>query len=340
MSHPLSLDDLINLNRELLGLCRAGVPLGGGLRRVAGSLAGAAAPLANRLADRIEAGVPLPDALRDHRPQLPEAYLAIVRTAWAAGDPAAGLESFSTLATRQAAVRRAVWLSAVYPLVLCLLGWSLAVYAVAELLPVYAVYDPWLSPLVGTLRLWLLGPPGLAWVLPSAGLLAALLWTVASRHAGAPGWGGPIDWGPIARTRRLAGEAHFVELLDLLLSRLTPLPEALRLAAAESGGRQLRAASEAAAAAIESGRQPDWQGLPPLVRIALATPATAQSRRQMVASAAAFYGQRIDARIELLQACLPELAVVVVGGAIVVAVAAVTLWPYVGFLYRLADPTS
>ncbi|MEN1678128.1 MAG: type II secretion system F family protein [Planctomycetota bacterium] len=343
MPNTLSLDELIALNREVLGLCRAGVPLGPGLARAAQSLSGQASSLAERLAKRLDAGATFDAALEAEGDKLPAVYAAMVRPALRSDRLTESLESFAALATRVASVRRTLLIATIYPLGVLVLAFGLMAFAVVNVLPTYdwIGIDSWaLSP---TLRWWLVGPPRLSTVVPAvAVLLLAFVWVSSgSADAGALAHGRRLRWLRLpwlGRGYRLASDACFAEMLAVLIKNETPLPDALRLASDAAGERNLQAACDRVAEATASGATPDWRGVPPLVRLALATPAPAETRDRLLDSASLAYRRRADAFGESLDAFLPPAAAGLIGAAAVAVIASLNLGPYIAALYQLALP--
>ena len=109
-------------------LTKAGLPLGPGLRALAGELPGRRLPHVLRaMADRLDAGVDLAATIEAEGRRLPTCLRGLVLAGIHSGRLAEVLEEYVDLQRSQLELRRRVWLSLAYPLVLLLAMTLLAI---------------------------------------------------------------------------------------------------------------------------------------------------------------------------------------------------------------------
>src|SRR5262245_24794668 len=96
--HPVSVEALLDLNREIVALVRAGVPLEAGLSAAAADLSGPSSDVIRRLSERLAAGATLPAALAAEGNRLPRHYRAMVESGLRAGRLPQTLESLASVA--------------------------------------------------------------------------------------------------------------------------------------------------------------------------------------------------------------------------------------------------
>jgi type II secretory pathway component PulF len=305
----LSADEVAELAARIGQLTRAGMPLGEGLRAVAGELPGRRLTrTVRRLADRFDAGDDAAVAMGSHGGRiaapLPALMLAGVRT----GRLAEVLEEYVSLERGRGELRRRLWRALAYPLVLLVMLAGMALVASVFLVPalkdLLTTVNTELSLSTG-LFLAAIGPA--TWVLLALAV-AAVAATVLARWTAGPAWlaellqGMPLV-GPLLRLGRWM---RFSRLLSVLLEYQVPLPEALRLTAAGLGNGYLGRACRRVAAEVETGRplaesmreRPQFPpSLIPLLEWGQRTPALAAAFR----AAAEMYQ-----RLALVQATLVE----------------------------------
>ena len=242
----MGLEDLELFNRELSGLAGAGVPLEPGLRRLARS-AGRTDRRMQDLADLLESGVSLPDALDQVKVRAPRWYQVVVAAGIRAGDLGGVLDGLSTHIARQVRIRRRVVEALWYPaLVVCLAVGFVAFAAVwihprlaatqrmlrARDAPGPAPADPamvqvmsWLSHVLGSPWFWV----------AVAAVVVVGVWTWVMLRGSVRGdrfaWRVPMV-GPLLKARALM---RFFELLGVLVKHGVPVGEAVALAGDGSG---------------------------------------------------------------------------------------------------------
>src|SRR5688572_24004919 len=91
----VSLDELLALNDEIAALLRAGVPLERGLSQFGRDASGRRGELARDLAERLEKGESLPQAIAASKQQFPPLYAAVVQAGLKSGRLAVALEGLA-----------------------------------------------------------------------------------------------------------------------------------------------------------------------------------------------------------------------------------------------------
>lgn len=347
---PTTLDDLAALNAELAALAKARMPLEPELRRLARQLSPGAGSLATRLANRIERGSSLIDALDAEGDQLPEVYRAVVEAGIASGDPAGALEEMARSTRRLSNLQRTTSAALLVPITVIILAslllallltgvFSNIAWIAPETLTPYAKFadNPWL---IKTLTI----------VLPVLAIVIPLVWWWRSRRAtslAAPRWS-LLGWIPGARAlHRLSASGTMAEVLRMTTAAGVPLDRSLRIAAGAVGHRGYRKAALELADQVAAGGVPgdrdDHPGrspldrLPPLVQVALRY----SGRRPLMTASLNRARRSYQARADLLQTSLNDLvpAVLTVGvaGTVVAAYCIGMMWPYTEMLHTLAD---
>jgi type II secretory pathway component PulF len=253
----LSTEEAAELAAQVAQLTKAGLPLGDGLRALAGELPGRRLPrMLRALAARLDAGVDLSAAIDAEGRRLPPHLRGLVLAGVRSGRLAEVLEEYVDLQRSQLELRRRVWLSLAYPIVLLTLLAALTIVAkvfiVAEFVKIFRDFGtnlPALTQLfIGASRpgMWLA-----VLLLAAMAALPIVLWL-------APGaaWVWPLLYrvpmiGPLLRWSHLS---QFSRLMCLLLEQRVPLPDALRLTAAGLRDADLARACRQVAGDVEAGR--------------------------------------------------------------------------------------
>lgn len=246
-SAALSADDLITLNEEIAGMARAGLPLDQGLAALAREMGhGRLRRVTAQLAADLQAGHPLPEALKRQGNKVPPFYAAVVSAGIRTGRVADVLGTL-TLYTRSIADMRATVLSALfYPALVIVV--ALVLFTFVALVPhpqyeklfnEFKLQTPALTRAVLTI-----GKHPLLYVavpfLVILGILVALRLVLWSTAAGQRTWIRIVYAIPIVGTLiRAARLSAFTELLAILVDKTVPLPEAFRLAGAASSDPSL-----------------------------------------------------------------------------------------------------
>ncbi len=348
---PVTLEQLIALNREIGALAAAGIPLGQGLMRVADEFSGPAAAMSRRLAERLEAGTDLAAALDAESAVLPESYRALVRAGLRSGNLASALAGYCDTALRMAQLRRVVGLAVIYPVLLVVAVWIFFLLASSLILPSFDWFEMgehfWVEPLqtflfgLGQTGRWLLGS-----IVPLVLVLGAIYWWKRSARATEGADANRVNWlgwiPGMGRISQLSGEANFADMLQLLVDHGIQLTEALPLAARASGlagiaGVATQLASQLAAGKPLRSNLETFRRLPPLVRLALVTGHGPTGLVDGLRRAAKNYRRRADAWAEGIAFYFPLALTALVGGTVVGAYAILLFQPYAATLKALSQ---
>ena len=345
---PVSVDDLVALNDEIVALARTGLPLERSLRDLGPDLPGRLGSLATALGERMARGESLPEALAASGRGVPTVYRAVVEAGLRSGRLATALEGLATYARGYAEARRSIGLAFVYPLTVLALAYALFVFMAAVVMPRFvASFDSLGIPTHSAIRQVVgLGATARYWgpVLPALLAGLAVVWHLSRRAAGLdPGapeallrrlpWLGPMLTGYKA--------ASFADLLALLVEHRVPYHEAIALAGEASGDPALARSGRELAEALRRGL-PVGEALrgrsaiPPLLRWLLA----AGSRQgDLVAALRQMAGRyRGDARYqaERLRAFLPTFLLLGIGATATVLYALALFLPLTALWNGLA----
>ncbi|MCE5267782.1 MAG: type II secretion system F family protein [Planctomycetaceae bacterium] len=253
----LSAEETAELAARVADLTRAGLPLSDGLRALSGELAGRRLRrVLVALADQLDAGVDLAVAVDSQSGRLPTCLRGLILAGLRSGRLAETLEEYVDLQRTQSDLRRRLWLSLSYPLLLLVFLTFLALvaklYVVDHFVVMYKEYginlpamtkiyisNSW-SGLYGLLVLLCMcaGVPALLGVAPAV----RWVWPVLN-HV-------PMV-GPLLRWTHLS---QFARLMAVLLDQGVPLPDALRLVAAGLRDCDLAYACRRVADDVDNGR--------------------------------------------------------------------------------------
>jgi general secretion pathway protein F len=253
----LSTEDTVELARGMADLARAGVPLAGGLRALAAELPhGRLRGVLGEISGQLERGATLDTVIQSQGSRFPAHLRGLILAGLRSGRLAEVLEEYVDLWRARGELRRRIWLSMTYPLVLVVAITLVLIVLQVGVVPAFAeIFDDFGVdlPVLTTFFLDVIGPATLL-----LGVLLILLAVVLLVSAAIPAvaWVGP--WvhlvpllGPLWRYGRLV---QWARLTGMLLEQQVPLPEALRLSAAGAGDACLAEASRWAAAEVEAGR--------------------------------------------------------------------------------------
>jgi len=254
----LSADEATELAGQVAALARSGLPLEPGLRALADELPQRRlASVLREMATRLEAGAALDEVIRSQGHRFPAHLRGLLLAGIRSGQLPEALEGFVDLHRAHCELRRRVWLSLAYPILLMSLLSLLAVLAdlfiVDGFARVFGDFDVNLPDLTGVFLA--LSTP-LAWTLAGGTILIVvavlLLTTISSLGAGISELLHRIPLiGPLWRWGRLV---QFARLMGMLLKQGTPLPEALRLTAAGVRDGHLANGCRQVATEVEAGR--------------------------------------------------------------------------------------
>ena len=329
-------------------LAKAGLPLGEGLRAVAGEFYGDGRTSRALLtvADRLDAGATLVEAMETVGRRLPLCLRGVMLAGLRSGNLAEALEEYVELRRRLQEIRHHLWMSLAYPLfllcVLALLAAMMACIVVPDFQQLFDEWTGWGMELPALTRMVLAASSSLAWVLGV--IIVAIVTITILLAAAAPGVGflWPLLYkmpalGPMLRWENLG---RFSSLMAMLLEHHVPLPDALRLTAAGLHDPHLAAGCRRAAKAVEQGqslkesmarRRQFPAGMIPLIECGGRTDALPDAFR---ATAEMFKG-RVVAQGSLLEAILPPLALLFIAvfvGTYVIAL----MMPFISLISNLS----
>ena len=255
------------------------MPLERNLGQLGSEMPGRLGDVATLIADRASRGESLEQIIATQSAQFPPVYRAVIEAGQRAGRLPAALESLAGTVRRLAETRRAVLVSALYPLFVLILIWSFFAIFTVWIAP--ALYDSFtklnvpgqfffrgLRVLGATAAFW--GPAGPLLML----FLAAWFWWRSSQATwidgrGVGGFLEKLPWvGAMIINSR---NAAFTEMFSTLLTHEVPMHEAMVLAADSAGGSHLQKAVRQAAENMQAGRSlaenEGLAALPPLLAL-------------------------------------------------------------------------
>ena len=264
----LTWTELAELNGQLLGLVRAGLPLAPSIAAMARFMSGRRGrAVAQRLQTDIEAGRTLAEAVDRQPTTFPPLCRAMMR----AGERSASVERVLTCLTdysrAMAETRNRVVETITYPLVLVAAAFLLALFMLVKVVPVFndVLMNNFLEyprPAAKIFQAWvaLSGPVGdhpLAFILAFTVLFGSVIWLCVPR----PGGRFRFLWADtlrlhmplFGRLNRMGAMSQFCRALGMLVEARTPLPEALELAGAASGNLAVESAGRRATELVKAG---------------------------------------------------------------------------------------
>jgi general secretion pathway protein F len=257
VSRKLSPEEATELAARVAELTRAGLPLGSGLRALAGELSSRRlAHVMLALADRLDAGDDLVAAIDALDSRLPPHVRGLVLAGLHSGRLPEVLEEYVDLERSQADLHRRLWASLLYPFVLLASLAALVVVARVFIIGGFvAIYHDFNASLPLITQWFIASSWSMTWGMLAMVVIAALVPTLlaAAPHAG---WLWPLLYkipmiGPVLRWSHLA---QFGRLMDMLLGQQVPLPDALQLAADGMRDSNLAAACRNVADEVGQGR--------------------------------------------------------------------------------------
>jgi type II secretory pathway component PulF len=343
-----ALADFIVLNEEIAAIVRARLPLETHLARLGKELPGKAGPLAERIAQRMERGESLAQAMDAECASLPAAYRAAITAGVQSGQLGAAVESLVESAARIDQLRRVTGIAILYPLILVVVASLLFALVISRVIPTFH----WLNEGDFNAISWLTNSalivPMLAVVVPSAAIFFCAIWWWRSgrlNRSQAAAFG-PLAWLPGARrVHDWSQAASFAEMLTLLVERGVPLNDALRLAGDAAEDAELHSTAVRLADEIEHGATTHGDGagaisarqsFPPLIRLALYHMGDRTLLAGGLRQAAAIYQDRAARAGEWYAEYVPILLTLLIGGALTACFTLLVIWPYASALNELA----
>lgn len=348
VARPITLDQLVALSDEIAALARAGVPLDRGLLDLADDLPGRLGRLAAEMGGRLEQGQTLERVVAEVASTLPPAYRTVIAAGQRAGRLPLALEEVARTARRISQLRRSLGLAVIYPLIVLCVAWILLTFVLLKITPVMLRMMDDVGLAHGTVGVLLPWPRTSAeWLGPLAGvgllIWGAWIWYRSGRVARGVELSPWLSFGAIStlvRMQRAGRIASLSELLALLVSHETPLPEAVELAGAAVGSPKMERGGRELAEQLRRGealaRPP--AGFPPLVAWTLTSSASPGQLARALRRVADVHRDELTRSGQWLSLYVPLVLTLGVGGTVVLAYALVTLLPWFLILYRLAEP--
>lgn len=137
-SRPLSREDVLFFNQQLASLAQTGIALDEGLRILAKDLQrGRLRRVVSELADDIERGIPIEDAIKQREGMFPPLYSEVLRSGIKNNQLGSTLCNMNTHMSLMQTTRRLVWESATYPLTVLVVGLLVLTLFMTVVVPEY-----------------------------------------------------------------------------------------------------------------------------------------------------------------------------------------------------------
>lgn len=346
----LELDELIALNEEMISLVQAGIPLELGLREMGNELPDRLGKISTKLADKMERGSSLAEAMESEGSRLPKVYRVIVEAGLKSGKLTVALEEMSNYAWELFHLRRQIGKAMVYPLIVFSLAYGMFLVFLFEMLTrfneAYEVFrmgqsEPLrlLNSMQSTIMYWGLIPPVLLF-------LFILLWmrTGSSQLLNFKGTSRLIGWIPgVQKIANYYRYGNFSELMSLLIQQEIPFADSIVLAAEATGDDQLVESAKLMAERHNSSRVETTDstrayGWPPLLTWLLTTKEHQGELSLALKNAADMYRRKAASYTRWFRVLFPVFTGTIIGGGAVLCYSLVLFLPFSDMLKQLANP--
>lgn len=345
----LSPEHLIALNEEIATLVMAGVPLELGLRTLGRDVPSVLGRVSQDVANHLQSGRSLPDSLQASIPELPRIYVATVEAGLKSGQLPRSLELQCRFMQQGLELRQRIEFAFLYPLLVLFLAYALLATCVIE------TTEHW-TELWGDLELqhsFLLKSYHafcLSWriwigIVPAMILLAVIGWFWFGRRSLLPDRRTSLLLYLIPGLPRVIREWHWsmcCESLAMLIEHQVTLPNALRLAGATTGSRQIDGEMCGLAESIEQGKSVsesvrERNRIPPFLRWVLTNSAQPTTLLNGLRHAASSYYERARRRTDAIKLWLPLALIALIGGGAVLLYAINCVIPILSLIAELTD---
>jgi general secretion pathway protein F len=252
----LSASEAAELAAGLAELAKAGLPLPDGLRALAEEWpTRRLRPVLLDLANRVEQGVSLEDAVNSIGARLPVYLQGLIASGIRSGQLPEALEQFVDMERTQHELRRQVWLNLAYPTFLMIFMCFLALLAFNVTHHFENLFKDFKTDLPGITKLIFKGTGPVACLIFSVTAVMLAIPLILSTCTGST-WLSPALYkvpiiGPLLKWSQMA---RFSRLMAMLLQQQVPLPESLRLTAQGVRDAYLARACRKVAMEVEQGR--------------------------------------------------------------------------------------
>jgi general secretion pathway protein F len=343
------IEELVALNDEIAALVRAGIPLELGLKELSGSTDRAVDTITKALAERMQRGASLPEALRAEKSAIPDMYRTVVEAGLRAGRLPAALEAVSNFGRELLDLRQRIGLALLYPVIVMALAYGLFVVFLVDALErfreTYELFRIEPGPFLATavdcaawVRDW--------WWAPLVILAAGFVWWMTTAGASLLDFSGPARplrlLPGIGRIAAYFQFANFSELLALLVEHEVPLSEALLLSADATLDVAGRETARELALQVERGSTPALPSralasLPPFLAWVLGGAGRGQGLARLLRHAATIYRRRAINLCNWFKLTFPVTAAIVFGGGATLLYALTIFGPLSSFWKTLVN---
>jgi len=256
----IGLDDFLFFNEQFASLAEAGVALDRGLRELAKELKGSRLRrVVESVADDLERGLPIDEALGRHEKQLPILYGRVVRAGMERGQLSATLMNLSHHLRLLSSTRRLVIEALAYPAIVAVCVFFLMTFLLRFVVPQMESMFRDFDVRLPALTLLLFQVSRMCGTITIGGLSVIAIGVVAWRLCRFSEAGRRFQertilaipvFGDLIRNSLLA---RFLRSLALSISSGLPLPEALRLSAGATGSPLLCVEADRVGSTVENG---------------------------------------------------------------------------------------
>ncbi len=260
LRRPLRSDDFIFFNEQLAAMANAGICLDEGLRQLGKDVhSGRLRGVLDAMADDIERGQSLHEAIERHASQMPALYARVVRAGVKNGHLPATLLNLSQHLRLVAETRRLLVEALTYPAIVLVLAIGVFSAVLMFIVPQFAETFEDFGVRLPTLTLMMIAfAQALPQLLTGAGVivLGLFLLQFALRFSSGGRWWREriiLQIPILGLLIRSSLQARFLRAMAFAVDAAVPLPEAMRLSAGATGSPTLARESESVASQVEHG---------------------------------------------------------------------------------------
>jgi type II secretory pathway component PulF len=341
-------DDFAAFNQQLAQLARSGLPVEQGLRLVAEEMGRSLMKeTLTQVADDLETGKSLPQAIEAHRGQFPPLYSELVDAGIRSGNLPGILLNLGRHLAMVRRLQTALWRTFSYPLVIMVFFLAIFALIVTRLVPLIAdTFKNFEQPLITRLMIGICGilsGEGLAVVLTVLGALLiagfALLGMAGRDHTFAEGIILRVPLlGPIVRRNLIS---RWCDAVSIGVDAGMDLPAAISIADLAIGSAALERDGGDIVATLMSGKpataSPKGKVLPPIVAAAIEMASVRNNLAEQLRGLSNLYQDQAEMRIRSVQAILTPFIVICMGIAVSFLLLAVFA-PIIALVETISSP--